>query len=77
MGNFAGELRTKSPLGRANIRASSVVDQGLGIEADDELAKHAEIIGWPDDEMRILEKATELAAASVLIINVSEVTPRG
>jgi hypothetical protein len=60
-------LRTdQSLLGRADIKARSVNETGLAVEADDIPPRHANIIGWPDDDLAIRLKALELAETAHL-----------
>lgn len=55
-------LRNDQPLlGRADIKAGSVNGTGLAVEADDIPHRHANIVGWPDDDSAIKLKALELA----------------
>lgn len=55
-----------SPLARADIKASSVTDAGLEINADDIPPRHANIVGWPEDDSAIKLKAIELAEKAQL-----------
>ena len=58
---LGGFLRTQSLLGRADIAAAVVSDVGLAIEADDIPHRHANIVGWPDDQSAVKLKALELS----------------
>jgi len=59
-------LRAQLPLGRADIRAASVYNAGLVIDADDDPPRHANIVGWPEDDSAIKLKAMELAEVAQL-----------
>ena len=54
-------LRKQSLLGRADIAAAVVSDVELAIEADDIPHRHANIVGWPDDQSAVKLKALELS----------------
>lgn len=64
-------LRTDQPLlGRADIKAGSVNETGLAVEADDIPHRHANIVGWPDDDSAIRLKALELAEKAHLHLKI-------
>ena len=58
---LGGTLRAKLLLGRADIAAAAVSETGLAVEADDSPARHANIVGWPDDNSATRLKALELS----------------
>lgn len=60
------KLRSQTLLGRADVESALVKKIGLGIEADDIPARHANIIGWPDELSAIKLKAMELAKEAEL-----------
>ena len=64
-------LRTDQPLlGRADIKAGSVNETGLAVEADDIPHRHANIVGWPDDDSAIRLKALQLAEKAHLHLKI-------
>ena len=59
-------LRSQTLLARADIEPALVKTIGLGIEADEVPPRHANIIGWPEEESAIKLKAMELAKEAEL-----------
>jgi hypothetical protein len=59
-------LRSQTLVGRADIKALSVLETGLLIDADDIPPHHANIIGWPEEASAIKLKAVELAEKACL-----------
>ncbi|MEW6001796.1 MAG: hypothetical protein AB1638_04000 [Nitrospirota bacterium] len=66
IGETVGTQRALPLLARANIKAVSVTEIGLEIDADDVPPRHASIIGWPEEASAIKLKAIELAGRSLL-----------
>lgn len=66
IGNAVGIERNLKLLARADIKVSSVTKIGLGIDADDIPPRHANIVGWPDEDSEIKLKALELAEKAQL-----------
>jgi len=66
IGETVGTQRALPLLARANIKAVSVTEIGLEIDADDVPPRHASIIGWPKEASAIKLKAIELAGRSQL-----------
>jgi hypothetical protein len=66
VGHEVGEKSARSLLGRADIKALSVIEAGLNIDADDIPPRHADIIGWPEEDSAIKLKAIELAEKAQL-----------
>lgn len=68
IGETVGLLRAipLSPLARADIKASSVLDAELEIDADDIPPRHANIVGWLEEDSAIKLKAIELAEKAQL-----------
>jgi hypothetical protein len=58
---LGGSLRAKLCWGRADIAAGDVSETGLAVAADDIPPRHANIVGWPDDNSAIKLKALELS----------------
>ena len=52
--------------GRADIKASNVLETGLRIFPDNIPPRHANIIDWPDEKSKRIEIALELAANASL-----------
>jgi len=61
IGNAIGIERKLTLLARADIRVASVTKTGLEIDVDDIPPRHANIVGWPDEDSEIKLKAMELA----------------
>lgn len=68
IGDNIGILRSKSCVGRADIRATAVVESALSIDADDIPLRHANIVGWPEEGSAIKLKAIELAEKAQLYL---------
>lgn len=66
IGANVGIQRGRKLLGRADIEALPVYDEGLSIEPDDIPPHHANIIGWPEDDSAIKLAAIELAQKAQL-----------
>lgn len=66
IGNDVGTERELTLLARADIKVSSVTETGLKIDADDRPPRHANIVGWPDEDSAIKLKAMELAEKAQL-----------
>jgi len=66
IGYEVGEKSVRSLLGRADIKALSVIEAELHIDADDIPPRHADIIGWPEEASAIKLKAIELAEKAQL-----------
>lgn len=64
--SIGDNLRSQPSLGRADIKALSVLEIGLLIDADDIPPRHANIIGWPEEASAIKLKAMELAEKASL-----------
>jgi hypothetical protein len=58
--------RNKPILGRADIRTNSVISKDLKVVPREPPARHANIIGWPDERSKQRLVAIELAAESLL-----------
>ena len=52
--------------GRADILADKVLGKGLNVNPDKPPSRHANIMGWPEEESRRMSIAQELAADSQL-----------
>ena len=59
-------LRDLPLLGRAEILAKSVYDADLLIDADNNPPRHANIVGWTEEQSAIKLKAIELAQKATL-----------
>jgi hypothetical protein len=57
--------RGKPILGRADIRANSVVTKDLQVVPSEPPVRHANITGWPDERSKQKLIAVELAAESL------------
>ncbi len=66
IGETVGSQRASSLLARADIKATAVIDIGLEIDADDIPPRHANIVGWPDEDSEIKLRAVELAEKAQL-----------
>lgn len=66
IGENVGRQRDKALLGRADIEALPVYEVGLFIDPDDTPPRHANIIGWPDEDSAIKLAALELAKKAQL-----------
>ena len=66
IGDSIGILRSKPCAGRADIKATAVVESDLSIDADDIPPRHANIVGWPEEDSAIKLKAMELAEKAQL-----------
>lgn len=60
------DVRGKTMRGWATLSASVVAAQGLGLDANDEPARHVNLTSWPEEKDEQLEIAQELAAAAKL-----------
>jgi hypothetical protein len=67
--SIGGTLRAQSLLGRADIKALSIWETGLSIDPDDTPPRHANIVGWPNEDSAIMLKAIELAEKAQLHLN--------
>jgi hypothetical protein len=54
-------------LGRADLYASTVIENGLQVDPQEPPEKHANIIGWPNEKSEQKLIAQELAAKAQLI----------
>ena len=70
IGDDVGRKRAKELLGRADIGSLSVYEAGLSIDPNDIPLRHANIIGWPDDNSAIKLAAVELAQKAKLILKI-------
>lgn len=68
IGESVATQRGKQLLGRADIEAVPVYEAGLSIEPDVSPPRHANIIGWPDEDSAIKLAAIELAQKSRLFV---------
>jgi hypothetical protein len=59
-------IRPIPPAARADIRVCNVYDTGLTIDADDNPPRHANIVGWPEQDSAVKLKAIELAEKAQL-----------
>ena len=66
IGETIGKQRMLPLLAHADIKALSVAEAGLNIEADDIPPRHANIIDWPEDHSAAILKAKELARKAQL-----------
>jgi hypothetical protein len=66
IGDDVGRQRNKTLLGRGDIKAVAVHEVGLAIDPNDVPPRHANIIGWPDDDSAIKLTAIELAQRAEL-----------
>jgi hypothetical protein len=54
--------------GYANIVAQSFQDANLTIDPDNNPARHASVVGWPEDKQQQVSIAQELAASASLVL---------
>lgn len=66
IGNAVGTERELTLLARADFKVSSVTKIGLEIDVDDIPPRHANIVGWPEEDSAIKLKALELAERAQL-----------
>lgn len=66
IGENVGNQSDRKLLGRADIAALPVYDAGLSIDRNDIPFRHANIIGWPDEDSAIKLAAIELAQKAEL-----------
>jgi hypothetical protein len=65
-GEEVGTVRGRPLLARGDVIAQSVLDTELLIDPDDDPLRHANIVGWPDNESEARLKAIELAEKAML-----------
>lgn len=66
IGENVGNQSDRKLLGRADIAALPVYEAGLSIDRNDIPFRHANIIGWPDEDSAIKLAAIELAQKAEL-----------
>lgn len=66
IGKNVGNQSDRKLLGRADITVLPVFDAGLSIDRNDIPFRHANIIGWPDEDSAIKLTAIELAQKAQL-----------
>lgn len=52
--------------GRADILSANVLEKGLNVNPDKPPSRHANIMGWPEEESRRISIAQKLAADAQL-----------
>lgn len=65
---IGNNIREKTPLGRADIKAEAIYNTDLLISLDNIPPRHANIINWPEDPSAIKLKTIELAQQANLVL---------
>jgi hypothetical protein len=66
IGENVGRQRSRQLLGRADIQTVSVLEAGLCVDSDDNPPRHANILGWPNEDSAIKLAAMQLAEKAQL-----------
>jgi hypothetical protein len=68
IGDDVADEREMTLLGRGEICARHVVEQGLELDANDDPPRHADIIGWPEEKSAQKLIAIELESNAELYL---------